>query len=84
MKTKNEVRGYRYEHNGFTKKWKRGRTMFSTGRKYLGNSEYVDIIAKTDLDTGKVTEASLVEAKRFLTEEGYKEYVLSNEELRRK
>lgn len=77
MKTKNEVRGYRYENNGYTKKWKRGRTMFSIGRKYIGNNEYVPIIAKTNLDTGEITEASLNEAKRFLTEEGYKEYVLS-------
>lgn len=77
MKTKNEVKGYRYENNGYTKKWKRGRTMFSTGRKYISNNEYVPIIAKTNLDTGEVTEASLEEAKRFLTEESYKEYVLS-------
>lgn len=77
MKTKNEIRGYRYECNGYTKKWKRGRVMFSTGRKYLGNNEYVDIITKTNLDTGEITEASLNEAKRFLTEESYKEYVLS-------
>ena len=77
MKTKNEVRGYRYANNGYTKKWKRGRTMFSTGRKYISNNEYVDIIAKTNLDTGEVTEATLEESKRFLTEESYKEYVLS-------
>lgn len=77
MKTKNEVRGYRYENNGYTKKWKRGRTMFSTGRKYISNNEYVPIIAKTNLDTGEITEASLEEAKRFLTEESYKEYALS-------
>ena len=75
MKTKKEVNGYRYSNNGYTKKWKRGRTMFSTGRKYLSNNEYVEIIAKTNLDTGEITEASLKEAKRFLTEEGYNEYV---------
>ena len=76
MKTKNEVRGYQYSYDGFTKKWKRGRVMFSTGRKYIDNNEYIHIIAKTNLDTGEVTEASLKEAKRFLTEDGYKEYVL--------
>jgi hypothetical protein len=75
MKTKNEIRGYRYEYNGYAKKWKRGRVMFSTGRKYIGNNEYIPIIAKTNLDTGEVTEASLEEAKRFLTEEGYKEWL---------
>lgn len=77
MKTKNEIKGYKFSNNGYTKKWKRGRTMFSTGRKYISNNEYVEIIAKTNLDTGEVTEASLAEAKRFLTEEGYNEYVLS-------
>lgn len=77
MKTKNEIKGYKYSYNGYTKKWIRGRTMFSTGRKYISNNEYVSIIAKTNLDTGEVTEASLTEAKRFLTEESYKEYVLS-------
>ena len=77
MKTKNEVKGYRFEYNCYTKKWKRGRTMFSTGKKYISNNEYIPIIAKTNLDTGEVTEASLKEAKRFLTEEGYNEYVLS-------
>ena len=76
MKTKNEVKGYRFEYNGYTKKWKRGRTMFSTGRKYLSNNEYVNVIVKTNLDTCEVVEASLKEAERFLTEEGYKEYVL--------
>ena len=75
MKTKNEIRGYQYSNSGYTKKWKRGRVMFSTGRKYLGNNDYVEVIAKTDLDTGVVTEATLKEAKRFLTEEGYQEYI---------
>lgn len=78
MKTKKEVKGYSYSNNGYTKKWKRGRTMFSTGRKYISHHDYVEIIAKTNLDTGEVTEASLKEAKRFLTEEGYEEYVLNN------
>ena len=77
MKTKNEIKGYKFSNNGYTKRWKRGRTMFSTGRKYISNNEYVEIIAKTNLDTGEITEASLAETKRFLTEEGYNEYVLS-------
>lgn len=75
MKTKKEVKGYQYSNGSGGKKWKRGRVMFSEGRKYLGNNEYVNIIAKTNLDTGEITEASLKEAERFLTEEGYKEYV---------
>lgn len=78
MKTKKEVKGYSYSNNGYTKKWKRGRTMFSTGRKYIGHHDYIEIIAKTNLDTGEVTEASLKEAKRFLTEEGYAEYIKLN------
>ena len=49
--------------------------MFSEGRKYLGNYEYIPVITKTNLDTGEITVASLKEAKRFLTEEGYKEYL---------
>ena len=76
MKTKKEVKGYQYSNGSGGKKWKRGRVMFSEGRKYLSNNEYVNIIAKTNLDTGEITEASLKEAERFLTEEGYKEYVL--------
>ena len=76
MKTRNEVRGYQYTNNGYGKKWKRGRVMFSEGRKYLGNYEYVDVIVKTNLDTGEMEIASLKEAKRFLTEEGYDEYML--------
>lgn len=54
------------------KKWTRGRTMFSEGHKYISNNEYIPIIAKTNLDTGEITVASLKEAKRFLTEEDIK------------
>ena len=81
MKTKNEVNGYQYSCGSGGKKWKRGRVMFSEGRKYLGNHEYVDVITKTNLDTYEITEASLKEAKRFLTEEGYREYVLKQFEI---
>lgn len=75
MKTKKEVRGYQYSNGSGGKKWKRGRVMFSEGRKYLGNYEYVNVIVKTNLDTHEMEIASLKEAKRFLTEEGYEEYV---------
>lgn len=75
LKTKNEVRGYTYSNGMAGKRWTRGRTMFSEGRKYLGNYEYIPLITKTNLDTGEITVASLKEAKRFLTEEGYKEYL---------
>lgn len=75
MKTKNEVNGYQYSNGSGGKKWKRGRTMFSVGRKYLGNGDYVNVIVKTNLDTYEIEIASLKEAKRFLTDEGYKEYV---------
>ena len=75
MKTKNAINGYTYSNGTGGKKWTRGRTMFSEGRKYLGNYEYISVITKTNLDTGEITIASLKEAKRFLTEEGYKEYL---------
>lgn len=74
MKTKREVRGYQYSNGSGGKKWKRGRVMFSEGRKFIEQGKYIPIIAKTNLDTHEVTIASLNEAKRFLTEEGYNEY----------
>ena len=75
MKTKKEVNGYRYSNGCGGKRWKRGNIMFSEGRKWLGNNEYVSVITKTDLDTNQITIASLKEAKRFLTSDGYDEYV---------
>ena len=75
LKTKNDVKGYTYSNGTAGKRWKRGRTMFSEGRQYLGNYEYIPLITKTNLYTGEITIASLNEAKRFLTEEGYKEYL---------
>lgn len=75
LKTKNAINGYTYSNGTGGKKWTRGRTMFSEGRKYLGNHEYIPVITKTNLDTGEITVASIKEAKRFLTEEGYKEYI---------
>lgn len=76
MKTKKEVKGYQYSNGSGGKKWKRGRIMFSEGRKYLGNNEYTNVIVKTNLDTHEMSVATLKEAKRFLTDEGYEEYVL--------
>lgn len=76
MKTKKEVKGYQYSNGSGGKKWKRGRIMFSEGRKYLGNNEYVNVIVKTNLDTHEMSVATLKEAKRFLTDEGYEEYAL--------
>ena len=75
LKTKNAINGYTYSNGTGGKKWTRGRTMFSEGRKYLGNHEYIPVITKTNLDTGEITVASIKEAKRFLIEEGYKEYI---------
>ena len=49
--------------------------MFSEGRKWLGNNDYINVIVKTNLDTNEISIASLKEAKRFLTEDGYNEYV---------
>ena len=75
LKTRNAINGYIYSNGSGGKKWKRGRIQFSEGREYLGNYEYIPIIAKTNLDTCEITEASPKEYKRFLTEEGYKEYL---------
>lgn len=75
MKTRKEVKGYKYSNGSGGKKWQRGRVVFSEGKKYIGNYEYIDVIVKTNLDTGEIEIASLQEAKRFLTEEGYEEYV---------
>lgn len=78
MKTKGEIRGYQYSRGTGGKKWKRGRVMFSEGRQWIGQGEYIPIIAKTNLDTHEITVASLKEAKRFLTDEGYEEYVMNH------
>ena len=75
LKTRKEINGYTYSNGSAGKRWKRGRTMFSEGRKWLDNNEYVPIIAKTNLDTHEITEASVNEYKRFLTEDGYKEFL---------
>lgn len=75
MKTKKEVNGYQYSNGSGGKKWKRGRIMFSEGKQLLGNNEYIRIIAKTNLDTGEITLASPKEAKKFITEETYEEYI---------
>ena len=76
LETKNKVEGYRYEHGTGGKSWTRGHIKFSEGRQWTNNG-WKFVITKTDLDTGKVTLASINEAKRFLTEEGYKEYLMS-------
>lgn len=75
LKTHTELNGYTYSNGSAGKRWKRGRTMFSEGRRWISNNEYVPIIAKTNLDTHEITEASANEYKRFLTEDGYKEWL---------
>lgn len=75
LKTRTEINGYQYSNGSAGKRWKRGRTMFSEGRRWISNNEYVPIIAKTNLDTHEITEASVNEYKRFLTEDGYKEWL---------
>lgn len=77
IKTITQKPGYIYSNGSAGKRWKRGNIMFSEGKKYTSNNEYIPIIAKTNLDTGAVSKATLQEAKRFLTEEGYKEYAES-------
>lgn len=76
LKTITEKSSYIYSNGSGGKKWKRGRIMYSEGREWLGNNEYRPIIAKTNLDTNEITEASVQEYKRFLTEEGYKEWLI--------
>ena len=75
LKTKREINGYKYESTLGGKRWTRGRTMFSEGRYWVAQNDYVIVITKTNLDTREISLASLKEAKRFLTEEGYNEYV---------
>ena len=82
MKTKKEVNGYQYSNGSGGKKWKRGRVFFSEGKKWISNNEYIPVITKTNIDTGEITEASLTEAKRFLTDEGYAEYAKMMEVLK--
>lgn len=81
MQTKKEVNGYQYSNGCGGKKWKRGRIVFSEGRLWLGNNEYVNVIAKTNLDTLEVTTASAKEAKKFLTEDGVAEYAQTLERI---
>lgn len=76
LKTQGAINGYKYSNGTGGKKWIRGRTMYSEGRCWLDNNEWISVITKTNLDTLEISLATLKEAKRFLTEEGYKEYVL--------
>ena len=74
LKTRQEVNGYKYSNGSGGKKWVRGRTMFSEGRYWVKQNDWVMVITKTNLDTHEISLASLKEAKKFLTEDGYKEY----------
>jgi hypothetical protein len=75
LKSKGAINGYKYSNGSGGKKWVRGRTMYSEGRQWMSNNEWIMVITKTNLDTHEITLASLKEAKRFLTEDGYKEYI---------
>ena len=50
LKSKRAINGYRYSNGSGGKRWIRGRTMFSEGRKWLGNNDWVMVITKTNLD----------------------------------
>jgi hypothetical protein len=76
LKTKGAINGYKYSNGSGGKRWVRGRTMYSEGRKWISNNEWIMVITKTNLDTHEISLATLKEAKRFLTEEGYNEYIL--------
>lgn len=75
LKTKGAIHGYKYSNGSGGKKWVRGRTMYSEGRYWVKQNEWIMVITKTNLDTHEISLATLKEAKRFLTEEGYQEYV---------
>ena len=75
LKSKGAINGYKYSNGTGGKRWIRGRTMYSEGRCWVAQSDWVMVITKTNLDTHEITLATLKEAKRFLTEEGYNEYV---------
>lgn len=77
MKTIKEKKGYVYGNGSGGKSWTRGRIRFKEGRQWTGNNTYIPCIVKTNLDTGEMRIASLVEHKRFLTPEGYDEFVLN-------
>lgn len=74
MKTINEKRGYQFSNGAGGKKWRRGNVQFSEGRMYT-DAGNIYLIVKTDLTTGAKEVASLKEHKRFLTPEGYEEYL---------
>lgn len=76
LKTKGAINGYKYSNGSGGKRWIRGRTMFSEGKYWISNNEWIMVITKTNLDTHEISLATLKEAKRFLTEEGYNEYIL--------
>lgn len=76
LKTKGAINGYKYSNGTGGKKWVRGRIMYSEGRYWVSQNEWISVITKTNLDTLEISLATLKETKRFLTEEGYKEYVL--------
>ena len=75
LKSKGAIHGYKYSSGCGGKKWVRGRTMYSEGRYWFKQNDWIMVITKTDLDTHEISLATLKEAKRFLTEEGYEEYV---------
>lgn len=75
MKTIGEKKGYVYSNSSNGKSWTRGRIRFSLGRQWSGNNTHIPCIVKTNLDTNEMKIASLDEHKRFLTPEGYEEFV---------
>lgn len=83
MKTIEAKKGYVYSNGSSGKSWTRGRTRFSVGRQWTGNSTYIPCIVKTNLDTHEMKIASLNEHKRFLTPQDYEEFVQNQfQELR--
>ena len=78
MQTINEKKGYKFSNGSGGKHWIRGRTMYSTGKKYVGNGpKSIPCIVKTNLDTGEMEVASLKEHQKFLTEAGYQSFLLN-------
>lgn len=75
-KTITEKRGYTYANGSAGKRWYRGRTMYSEGRKYE-DGERIWCLAKTNLDTGEITECTLKEYEKFLTKEAYEDFLIN-------
>lgn len=68
LQTITQKHGYIYSNGSAGKRWRRGNIMYSEGKKYTSNNEYIPIIAKTNLNTGDVSEATLAAKHTMLSQ----------------